>query len=574
MFAVERLLRRLRDRDALPRQLLAAAATGLLLALAAPGVLGPAPFALLAWVAFVPLLLHVPRVAPGRAALLAWSAGMVLFLVAWSWYPGLLARFSGLSPVAAVALTLVLGAYQALGWAAWAVVVRVAAPALPVALIAPAAFVVVERYQPTIFPFSLGITQYRFPLVAQVAELGGPCVLAFLFVLVAATAAEALAARRAGRSRPIATLAAAAGLLVAALAFGAIRLAEVRRARDGAPSLRLAVLQAGFPRTGWTPPPPDPGRLARYQRLTASVEREAGPVDLAIWPEKAYPFPLRADARHDDRSRPERRIRRGFAGPLLFGADTVDPRTRRAGNSAALLLPDDTLRVVYDKVRLIFWSERLPEWLERLAGGARRYRSGARLDPLRLAFPDPRRPDRLRRVALGTFICFEATFPEHVRAIVARGANLLVNLSDDSWFGDTAEPEQHLAQAVFRSIESRRDLVRAAGSGVSAFVTAAGEIERRADVPRTADGDGATLVGDAHLVELRGWYADLGDAFAGWCGLVVAAGAGLGLRRRRSAPRGPSASTASPRAGAGGDRPTRRARTPAAGAPRLPAPGR
>ncbi|NMC70553.1 MAG: apolipoprotein N-acyltransferase [Myxococcales bacterium] len=316
-------------------------------------------------------------------------------------------------------------------------------------------------------------------------------------------------------------------------------MAEIDRARDDAPSLRLAVVQAGRARTGWTPPPPDPDGLARYQRLTAAVEREAGPVDLAIWPEKAYPFPLRADARHDDRPDHARRIRRGFAGPLLFGADTVDPRTRSVGNSAALLLPDGTLRVVYDKVRLIFWSERLPGWLERLAGGPRRYRPGARLDPLRLALPDPRRPDRIRRAALGTFICFEATFPEHVRALVARGANLLVNLSDDSWFGDTAEPEQHLAQAVFRAIESRRDLVRAAGSGVSAFVTATGEIERRAGVARAPQGDGATLIGEARLLDRRGWYADLGDAFAGWCGLVVAAGAGLGLRRRRSAPPGP-----------------------------------
>ncbi|MBN1771044.1 MAG: apolipoprotein N-acyltransferase [Deltaproteobacteria bacterium] len=529
---MERLLRRLADPDAPLRQVLDAAATGLLLALAAPGILGPAPFALLAWVAFVPLLLHVPRVRPVRAALLAWTAGMVLFLVAWSWYPGLLARFSGLPPVAAVSLTLALGAYQSLGWAAWAVIVRVAAPVLPVALVAPAAFVVVERFQPAIFPFSLGITQYRFPLLAQVAELGGPCVLTFLFVLVAAALAGACRARREGRPRPVAVLATAGGLVAAALLFGAVRRAEVREARADAPILRVAALQAGAQRTGWTPPPADPARLGRYQRLTATVERDGGPVDLVVWPEKAYPFPLRRDARHDYRPGHDRRIREGFASALLFGAETIDPQTREVGNSAALLLPDDTLRVVYDKVRLIFWSERLPAWLEGLAGGPRRYRPGARLEPLRLTLPDPGDPDRVRRVVLASFICFEATFPEHVRALVARGATLLVNLSDDSWFGATAEPEQHLAQAVFRAVESRRDLVRATGSGVSAFVTATGEVVRRAEVSHRVVGDGTALVGDVRLLALRGWYADLGDAFAAWCGLVVAAGLGFGLRRR------------------------------------------
>ena len=533
MPAVERLRRWLVAPDAPLRPLLGATATGLLLGLAAPGILGPAAFALSAWVAFVPLLLHVPRVRPARAALLGWLAGLALFVVAWSWYPGLLARFSGLHPAAAVALTLALGAYQALGWAAWAVVVRFTAPVLPVALVAPAAFVVVERFQPSVFPFSLGITQYRFPLVAQVAELGGPCVLTFLFVLVAAALAGALRARRERRGRPVATLAVAGGLVAAALLFGAVRLAQVRRERAAAPTLRVAALQADAQRTGWTTPPDDPARLARYQRRTAAVEREHGPVDLVIWPEKAYPYPLRRDARHDYRPDHERRIRDGFTGTVLFGTNSIEPRTREVGNSAALLLPDGTLRVVYDKVRLIFWSEALPKWLEGLVGGPRRYRPGTRLDPLRLALPDPADPTRLRRVALGSFICFEATFPEHVRALVARGATLLVNLSDDSWFGRTAEPEQHLSQAVFRAIESRRDLVRATGSGISALIAATGEIERRTPVSYAVDGDGLALVGDVRLLAGRGWYADLGDAFAAWCGLIVAVALGLGFRRGR-----------------------------------------
>lgn len=535
MRLVQRLRRRLADLEDPLRQLLDAGATGLLLALAAPGILGPAPFAVLAWLAFVPLLLHVPYVRPVRAALLGWLAGLVLFLVAWSWYPGLLARFSGLHPAAAVGLTVALGAYQALGWAAAAVVVRLASPVLPVALVAPAAFVVVERFQPTVFPFSLGITQYRFPLVAQVAELGGPCVLTFLFVLVGAALAGMLRARRERTAWPGRTLAVAGGLVAAALLFGAVRLAQIRDARAAAPTLRVAALQADAPRTGWSRPPDDPARLGRYQRLTAAVERDAGPLDLVVWPEKSYPFPLRRDARHDYRPGHERRVRDGFRGPVLFGADVVDPRTRELGNAAALLLPDDTLRVVYEKVRLIFWSERLPKWLEGPVGGPRRYRPGSQLEPLRLALPDRADPGRLRRVALAPFICFEAVFPEHVRALVARGATLLVNLSDDSWFGRSAEPEQHLAQTVFRAIESRRDLVRATGSGISAFIAATGELERRTEVADAVHGDGVALVGEVRLLTVRGWYADLGNAFAAWCGLVVAAGAGLGLRRRPAA---------------------------------------
>lgn len=130
------------------------------------------------------------------------------------------------------------------------------------------------------------------------------------------------------------------------------------------------------------------------------------------------------------------------------------------------------------------------------------------------------------------FICYESAFPGYVRELVAHGPQLLVNLSDDSWFGDTAEPEQHLAHAVLRAIESRRDLVRATGSGVSAFVTATGEIQQRTRMSLTAGDNQVLLVGDAKLLRVQSIYAVVGDLFA-WVSLAcVAAALGLEIRRR------------------------------------------
>jgi apolipoprotein N-acyltransferase len=129
---------------------------------------------------------------------------------------------------------------------------------------------------------------------------------------------------------------------------------------------------------------------------------------------------------------------------------------------------------------------------------------------------------------VGTFICFESTFPLWVRALVAQGPQLLVNLSDDTWFGDSAEPEQHLAQAVFRAIESRRDLVRATGSGISAFVSATGEIQASTRITQGAEE--TTLVGEARLANITSWYQRVGNFFAWLCAVTSTVLLGVSFR--------------------------------------------
>ena len=521
------------------RPLLAAALTGVLITLSAPGILPARWPALLAWVAFAPLLRQLPRVSVPRAALLGWLAGLVTTLGTCAWFPGLLARFSGLHPLLAALLTVAIAAWQAAGWAAWAVVVRFASgphdpsrpPPIPFlastgarALLAAATFVVVERWLPAIFPSSLGITQYRFPVVAQSAELGGPYVLTFLCVFFSAVVACASRAAAAARRPPWRAAAAFFALLLLLLIFGLLRLHRIDHDRTAAPPYRVAAIQADVVRTGWNHPPDNPERLGRYQRLSADAERDSSPIDLLVWPEKAYPYLLRSDSRHDVHAGDKHRIRDGFSAPLLFGASAVDPDTRALANSAFLLLPDDTLRHVYDKVRLIFYSEHLPSWLSWLAGDRMLYRPGTRHDPVVLAPLTP----------LSVFICFEATFPDHVRQLVARDGRLLLNLSDDSWFGESAEPEQHLAHAVFRAIESRRDLVRATGSGVSAFVSAGGEILARTRVNRYAAEADVVLIADTRLLNVSGWYATLGDTFCWLCLGVTLLAVALALVRRRT----------------------------------------
>jgi apolipoprotein N-acyltransferase len=132
---------------------------------------------------------------------------------------------------------------------------------------------------------------------------------------------------------------------------------------------------------------------------------------------------------------------------------------------------------------------------------------------------------------LGTFICYEAIFPGLVRRFTEQGAELLVNVTNDGWYGRTSAPHQHLAMAVFRAVENGRTLVRAANTGITAVVDARGRV-----LERTALFDRTVLVRDVPLLRGSTFYARHGDLF-GWGSLLVSLGVTAAAFARRN--RGP-----------------------------------
>ena len=127
------------------------------------------------------------------------------------------------------------------------------------------------------------------------------------------------------------------------------------------------------------------------------------------------------------------------------------------------------------------------------------------------------------------FICYEAIFPDLVRGFAARGADLLVNITNDGWYGRTSAPYQHLAMAVFRAVENGTYLVRAANTGFTAIVDPRGRVRQRTELfERTA------LVGDVAIVPGGTPYTRYGDVFAWAClGASVALTAAVRARRPR-----------------------------------------
>ena len=130
-------------------------------------------------------------------------------------------------------------------------------------------------------------------------------------------------------------------------------------------------------------------------------------------------------------------------------------------------------------------------------------------------------------VALGPLVCYESIFPNLSRAQVANGARLLVNITNDAWFGKTAAAYQHLAMAVMRCVENHVCLARAANTGISAFIDARGQILWQSEI----------YVPDAHALELPlmpggSLYTKIGDVFA-WTCLILTGLALIFARRRR-----------------------------------------
>jgi apolipoprotein N-acyltransferase len=494
-----------------------AALAALLYTLASP----PYGFGLLAWA--VPAVLLPPlvgaRVERALAAGLVFGIGIAVGITSWAVHASL--RYFELDPVPATLFaiavwTLASGLPYALFASAFAWLTR-RTPPLWHPFLAAWLWVVVEvvRSRPPLgLPWGfLSHTQWDRLDLIQIADLGGAYAVTFVVVYVSTTLGllPGAFARHAGRSPSQAEIARAlaARLAPAAVAVAAT-LAYGITARAGGTAAdadvrTVAVVQsdrgAGF---HWRRIDAERELLA-YLRLTADVRRRDGDVDLIVWPENSIDLYLDREPMVLARLRS---LATDAAAALLVGAPRLeDPAV--AHNAAHLVGAEGELRGAYDKRILLPFAEEDVLGTEDAIAAEPRYRGGAASAPLDAA-----------GAMLGTTICWEVLFPHLTRDAVRTGAELLVNVSNDSWLddGSGAAPAQHFAMAVFRAVETRRFLARAAAGGRSGFVSPRGEVFATVEGRRAGAAVGR--------VELRGDvtpYARWGETWIAVAGLGVVA---------------------------------------------------
>ena len=487
----------------------------------------------LAWIAMVPGLVAIEAAPTTRRALLyGWVTGIVGNIGGFYWITGLLTRFGHLPMALAILGLLLLAAYQASVFLFFALVVRKLRDRTArrgrvwaLALLAPLVMVAFEMLVPFLFPFYLAITQAWVTPVIQVAELTGPVGVTALLLAVNGGVYDALVAQRgAGRRRAL-PLAAAAGALALALVYGLVRMHQVDAARAEAPAIKVGVVQGNIPfdEKGYKRPDLAPRQLRELQKVSADLEKQGA--DLIVWSESSYPFAVPRDQESDFPEASRIRVRRGFSKPLVFGAITTpidDDEDALNYNSALYLLPDDTFAGRFDKIFLLMFGEYIPfrEVLEPiLPKNASHFARGEGVT----TFPFSHQGAEYR---LGPMICYEDILPGFGRKLAALHPHLLVNITNDAWFGDTAEPWEHLALSVFRSVETRSDLVRSVNTGVSAFIDANGRVMSKSyavdphgkaePVPMTGHLDTVVLMEGGHT-----FYARFGDLFGWLCAIAT-----------------------------------------------------
>lgn len=237
-------------------------------------------------------------------------------------------------------------------------------------------------------------------------------------------------------------------------------------------TVAVSIVQANIDQNQKWEPQYQKRTVNRYLELSQQ-EVAANSPELIVWPETAMPFYLQENNQYKQSIqnfvlKNKVLLLTGSPGYVLQNNSNY-----HLYNRAYLLHASGRIKDKYEKEKLVPFGEYVPlkrllPFVNKLVAGVGDFRPGKEIEPL-----------RSNKLALGTLICYETIFPGLVQKRIADGANLLVNISNDAWFGPTSAPTQHLHQAVLRAVEQNRFLVRSTNTGISAFIDPRGKIIKK-----------------------------------------------------------------------------------------------
>ncbi|MGA2937952.1 MAG: apolipoprotein N-acyltransferase [Syntrophobacteraceae bacterium] len=481
--------------------ILLSALSGLLLTAGFPK---PAMF-YLSWVSLVPLLYAVQRKTGKQAFALGYICGLVHSLTCLLWVYHAIYHYGGFSPAVSFLILFLLCCIMAVYPAVFALLAQKCEfrPLLCVFGL-PFAWVALEwarAHAISGFPWAnLGYTQTPLNQLIQIADITGVYGLSWLVVLGNTVIFGFI--RNFYRRSGVAVLCAC---IVCALLYGFWRSEQIGGLQNRTVALNVGVIQGNIAQNEKWDPAFEAETINTYARLSLECVKQEPVPDILVWPESAMPFFYGLD---EDSSPQVDSIVRQAGKPLLFGSIGVIRVEGKAHllNRAYLLDKDAVLVGAYAKQHLVPFGEYVP-WsnilffVHHIAVGSVDFIPGTNSGPLLFEGPP-----------LGVLICYEAIFPQIARETVRRGAQVLMNITNDAWYGDTGGPYQHLQIARWRAIEFRVPLVRAANTGISAMFDATGQ-----ECGRLALNTRGFLTCSVHPMSYLSFYAKYGDLFAWFC---------------------------------------------------------
>lgn len=497
----------------------------------------------LCWIALAPLICAVwfPRQNSRRRwlrnLLLGYVAGIVFFTAAFSWLGALGDLYGNFF---LHSLSFLLSTYLALYFALWTWFLGLIKPStflgsvrnLLVAGLAAAAWTTLEWIRGWLFSGfgwnGLGVALNRnWPLI-QIAEFTGVLGLSFVVVfanlIAVAVPIRLFTEAKTRQMRPHFDLTLTMICLVALFVFG---LQKVRKSAPTSP-LRVTAVQANVPQLQKFDPQFTSEIFKRFSQLSQIAVQTNTPPDLLVWPESSMPDPVR-----DPNSRSYEFVRNFCASiksNLLVG--TLDFEEDHDYNAAVLVSDGGERMQVYRKIHLVPFGEYIPArksfpLFAAIAGSwvPGDFTSGGSFTTFRLTNT---------QIQIAPLICFEDTVGDLVRQPVTRGASLLVDITNDGWFLQSAGSQQHVANALFRCVETRRPMVRAANTGVTCFIDQFGRISELLQDDNGSTFTEGVLTGtvDVPIGGQLTFYVRHGEWFAELCTVVTFAAAVMIFARR------------------------------------------
>ena len=491
-----------------PPPFLLAAISGILLVLIFPRF----NFESLAWFAFIPLFSAIEAKTPQSAALLGFITGMVFYTWGLSWINNTLINYGNLPSVVSFMVLGLLAAYLSFYTALFCYLIRRVCKENRglFFLFAPVLWVSLEYIRSTHseFGFSwlgLGYSQFKTLHVIQMAEITGVYGISWLIMLL--NAGLYLAWKTWREPGNVGARFISVTLLVFACWWGYGSVVMDRPNTDKNSGLTVGLIQGNVEQFMKWNPVFQKVVMGKYRDLTL-VAAQSKP-QLIVWPETAMPFyynqhPVGTEFVND--------LARQTQTPILFGSphkENKDGHTIHY-NSAYLVSETGDTQNRYDKIHLVPFGEFVPfrkllffvEKMVEMIGDFGRGKEATLFD--------------VAGYKAGVSICYEIIFPDLIRQAVKNGADFLINITNDAWFGKSAASYQHMSMGALRAVENRVPIVRAANTGISGTIDANGALRDETDL----------FVEAAKITKItprqRGltFYTAYGDVFS-WICLVL-----------------------------------------------------
>jgi len=462
----------------------------------------------LAWFALVPLLYAIEGKRPSRSFYLGCLTGIVSFLGIIYWIVVAVHTYGNIPLIPSVLILLLLVAYLSLFIGAFAFLTRLiqVRSGVQTFLFTPFLWVALEYLRSfllTGFPWAnLGYSQYLNLPFIQMADVTGVYGLSFVILLVNATLFSILR-QWPKKIFPLKEALLAAIILLGFLLYGYVKMGRVDRQMIQNPPLKIGLVQGDIDQSIKWDKSFQLETLNIYEKLSLKVAEDKP--DLIIWPETATPFFFQDAKEYQPLVLDVPKKTHAF---LLFGSPSykVDRTKVNHYNSAYLASPSGEIVGKYDKIHLVPFGEYVPLqdllfFIGSLGEGIGDFKSGKEI--YNFSLPQGK---------FGVLICFEIIFPDLCRKFVKKGANFLVTITNDAWFGRTSAPYQHFSMAVFRAVENRVFVARAANTGITGIVDPKGKIVREGGIFKRE-----AMNGTIHLSKEKTFYTLYGDLFAWAC---------------------------------------------------------